>query len=35
MGGLRGMDAENEIAAGRIDLVIQRYREFEAEHGGP
>jgi hypothetical protein len=35
MRGLRGMDAENEIAAGWVDFVIQFNREFESEHGEP
>ena len=29
---LRGIDAENKIAAGLIDLVVEFNREFESEH---
>jgi hypothetical protein len=31
---LRSMDAEDEIAAGRVDFVIQFNRESKSEHGG-
>lgn len=31
--GLRGMDTENEIAAGLVDFVIQLNREFKSDQG--